>query len=396
MSERTAVLELRSVRGTGGGPEKTILMGAERRNRDRFDVTVCYIRDARDRVFGIDERAKHLDVDYLEAREQHSLDLRLWRALKAIVGERAIDIVHAHDYKTDVLAWLLGRRTGVTPLATAHGWTGHSPRERRVYYPLDKRVLARFPRVIAVSSEIARELVRTGSRPDRVTVILNGIDPAAFQPDASRRARTRQRFGFDDDAIVVGSVGRLETQKRFDLLIDAFAMIARDRPRLRLVIAGDGSLRGALEAQIGQRGLEAVCRLIGHQADVPAVYDAIDLFVQSSEYEGTPNVILEAMAMETPIVATDVGGTRELAADGEHAAIVPPHDTAALARAMAGVLDAPAAAEARVAAARRRVETDLSFDARTRRLEAIYDELAGARGAARDRRGGAPGRGPHA
>jgi glycosyltransferase involved in cell wall biosynthesis len=395
VSARTAILELRSVRGTGGGPEKTILMGAERRSRDRFDVTVCYIRDARDRVFGIDERAKHLDVDYLEARERHSLDLRLWRALKAIVGERAIDIVHAHDYKTDVLAWLLGRRTGVTPLATAHGWTGHSPRERRVYYPLDKRVLARFPRVIAVSSEIARELVRTGSRPDRLTVILNGIDPAAFRRDPSRRAAARERFGFDPDEIVVGSVGRLETQKRFDLLIDAFAMLAHDRPRLRLAIAGDGSLRDALEAQVRRLGLTATCRLLGHQADVPALYDAFDLFVQSSEYEGTPNVILEAMAMETPIVATDVGGTRELAADGEHALIVPPHETAALARAMAAAIDDPVAADARAVAARQRVETDLSFDARTRRLEAIYDALADVR-RARDHRAGARARGPHA
>jgi glycosyltransferase involved in cell wall biosynthesis len=379
MNARTAILELRSVWGTGGGPEKTILMGAERRDRDRFDVTVCYIRDVRDRIFGIGARAGHLDIDYLEARERHSFDARLWRALRDIIRERAIDIVHAHDYKTDVLAWLLGRRTGVTPLATAHGWTGHTTRERRVYYPVDKRVLARFPRVIAVSSEIARELVRTGSDPDRVTVILNGIDPMAFRRDPSRRPDARRRLGFGDDEIVVGSVGRLETQKRFDLLIDAFASIARARPRLRLAIAGDGSLREALDAQVGRLGLQATCHLLGHQTDIVALHEAFDLFVQSSEYEGTPNVVLEAMAMETPLVATDVGGTRELAADGEHALIVPPHDTAALVRAMTTVLDEPAAAHTRVAAARRRIETDLSFDMRTRRLETIYDALAGAR-----------------
>lgn len=374
---RLRVLELRSVRGTGGGPEKTILLGAAQRDRDRVDVVVCYLRDRRDDVFGLDRRAGALDVDYVEVLERHSLDWRVWPALRALVRDRRIDIVHAHDYKTDLLALLLARRAGVIPLSTAHGWTGQSWRERALYYPADKRLLARFPRVIAVSSDIAAELARHGVRRERTIVILNAIDPDLFRPDPAVRQATRAALGFGPDVVAIGAVGRLERQKRFDLLLDACAPLLAARPDLRLAIAGDGSLRGPLEAHAGALGMARQCLFLGHRDDVAALYDAFDLLVQSSEYEGTPNVVLEAMAMETPLVATDVGGTRELAVPGIHGLVVPPHDVAALRTAIEAAIADPASARARAAAARRRVETELSFATRTRRLEQVYEELGG-------------------
>jgi glycosyltransferase involved in cell wall biosynthesis len=383
MPKPIRVLELRSVRGTGGGPEKTILLGAERADRDRFAVTVCYIRDRRDEAFHPAERAARMAVDYVEIHERHSFDVRVWPALVRLTRDRSIDIVHAHEYKTDLLALLLARRTGAVPIATAHGWTGQSWRESRVYYPLDKRLLARFPRVVAVSSEIRRELERRGARADRITVILNAIDPQAFRRDASARAAVRASLGLPADAVAIGAVGRLERQKRFDLLLEAFAAAARTRPHLRLVIAGDGSLREELAATARGLGVSAACALLGHRDDVAALHQAFDLFVQSSEYEGTPNAVLEAMAMETPLVATDVGGTRELAIPGLHGLIVPPRDARALEAAVVAALDDPAAARARARAARDRIETELSFEARTRRLERVYDQLVAERGASR-------------
>jgi glycosyltransferase involved in cell wall biosynthesis len=375
-SNRLSILELRSVRGTGGGPEKTILLGTECTDRTRFAVTVCYLRDLRDPVFGIDERASQLNIDYVEVHERHSFDPGIWKPLASLVRDRRIDIVHSHDYKTDLLGLLLARRTGVIPLSTAHGWTGQSARERYLYYPAGKRLLARFPRVIAVSSDIKNELVRHGMREDRVTVILNGIDPDVFRRIDGRDAIVRRELGLDPTDVVIGAVGRLERQKRFDLLLEAFAPLARTRPTLRLVIVGDGSLRGELAARIAALGLRQSCTLLGHRLDIADLHHGFDLFAQASEYEGTPNAVLEAMAMSTPIVATDVGGTGELAAHDIHALLVRPQDVRGLQAAMQRVLDDGSGARLRVAAARRRVETELSFQARTRRLEQVYEELA--------------------
>lgn len=377
-SRPVRVLELRSVRGTGGGPEKTILLGAARADRTRVHVVVCYIRDERDTVFSLGERARTLGLEYVEVTERHSLDLSVLSKLAVVVREHRIDLVHAHEYKTDLLALLLARRTGIVPLATAHGWTGHSAREKFLYYPLDKWLLARYPRVVAVSSDIRNQLVRYGARPARVTVILNSIDPDAFQRDASRRGPVRDDLGLPQDAVVIGAVGRAEPQKRFDLLLEAMVPVFRAHARVRLVIAGDGSRLESLKILAARLGVADRCVFTGHRQDVADLHHAFDLFVQSSEYEGTPNAVLEAMALESPIVATDCGGTSELVADGVHGLIVPVHDVPALTMAIEGVLADPAAARGRALAARRRVETDLSFATRTSRLEDIYVELAHA------------------
>ena len=123
-------------------------------------------------------------------------------------------------------------------------------------------------------------------------------------------------------------------------------------------------------------GLGESCLLVGHRLDIADLHQAFDLFVQSSEYEGTPNAVLEAMAMTTPLVATDVGGTGELALDGVHGILVPPHDVGALRSAIERVTTDPEGARTRAVAARQRIETELSFQARTRRLERIYEQLA--------------------
>ncbi len=382
------VLELRSVWGTGGGPEKTILLSAAQTNRDLVEVTVSYIRDQRDRVFALDRRAAEIGVDYAEVSERHSFDPAIWSQLRRILRDRRIDIVHAHEYKTDFLAWLLHRRTGVIPLSTVHGWSGYSSRERLVYYPLDKRLLARFPCVIAVSSNIKRELVRCGAAPERVEVVLNAIDTSVFRNIPERHQAMRREIDLSDGDFVLGAVGRLEREKRFDLLIEAFAQLAATETAARLVLVGDGSLRGDLQSLATRLGVSTACRFLGHRHDIPDLYQAFDVLVQSSETEGTPNAVLEAMATETPLVATDVGGTRELARPGLDGLIVPKHDVAALRDAVASVLTDPAAARQRALSARNRAEGELSFLARTRHLENVYLRLVGDhRGATREAEG---------
>lgn len=369
------VLELRSVRGTGGGPEKTILLGAERTDPNEFAVTVCYLRDARDTRFAVGDRARRLSIDYVEVVERHSFDPGVWSDLRALVRERQIDIVHSHEYKTDFLALLLSKAENVIPLATVHGWTGHTRRDRFVYYPADKRLLRAFPFIIAVSGEIQSELIRKGVDPDRVRVVLNGIDHRAFRRDRSREQAARRQLGLSRHDIVIGSIGRLEPQKRFDLLIQACGAIQARKPNVRLLIAGDGSLREELRALAARVMPGDRCQFLGHRDDVVMLHHAFDLFVQSSRYEGTPNAVLEAMALETPVVATDAGGTIEIAAQGEHALIVPSGDVTALIRAIDQTLASRTPTEARVAAARRRVETALSFETRMTTVENIYRDL---------------------
>lgn len=375
MSRPVRVLELRSVRGTGGGPEKTILLGARMADPSQAQVTVCYLRDQRDEVFGIDRRADVAGVDYVEIPERHSFDPSVWPRLRQLIRDRRIDVVHAHDYKTDALAWLLATTSTVKALSTVHGWTGHSARERLCYYPADKKVLSRFPRLIAVSSEISRELARYGAKPSRVTTVLNGIDPTQFRRDRSQVAAARAALHLDPREIAIGAVGRLEPQKRFDLLLEAFAVIHQRRANTRLFIVGDGSERDRLAKQVRTLGLQTSCTLVGHTNDVRPSHHAFDLFVQSSDYEGTPNAVLEAMALETPVVATAAGGTAELVHDGVHGRVVPVGDIDRLINSIEASLTDTGSARTMADRARARVEGELSFASRVRRVEGIYQEM---------------------
>ena len=376
MTQPIRILELRSVRGTGGGPEKTILQGAARTDPRRFAVTVCYVRDVRDTVFGIDATASSLPVQYTELIERHSFDLSIWGSLRQLARDK--DIVHSHDYKTDLLAWLLSKSIGIPAMSTAHGWTGHSFRERRLYYPFGKRLLARFRRVIAVSSDIKRELIRYGASPPHITTVLNGIDHRQFRRDRSRERAVRSQLGIPADATVVGSIGRLEPQKRFDLLIDAVSRLRANNSRVMLLIAGDGSAKESLARQVSRLAMDDACRLLGHQSNIVDLHHAFDLYVQSSDYEGTPNAVLEAMALETPVVATDVGGTTELIRPGVDGIVVPPDDVEALTRSIAAALTNHTRRAEMADSARMRVETTLSFDTRMETVEAIYVELVAA------------------
>jgi glycosyltransferase involved in cell wall biosynthesis len=372
-------LELRSAEGAGGGPEKTILLGASCADPRRLAVTVCYLRPSRDESFDVDRRARELGLDFVEVRQTCRLDPALYPAVRRLIREREIDIVHAHDYKSNLLALLLARGEGVVPLSTAHGWTGRSRRERWLYYPVDKWLLRRFPRVIAVSTPIRAELLQAGLAPARVRTILNGIDHNTYRRDAASVRAARAELGLAPGEVAIGAVGRLSVQKRFDVLLQAFATLLHDYRPARLFVAGDGELRGWLAAKAGRLGVGTACRFLGHVRDVVRFHHGLDLFVQSSDYEGTPNVVLEAMAMETPIVATNVGGTGELMEDGVHGLLAAPGEPAALCERMRQVLADPEATARRTHLARARVETELSFRARTTAVEAIYEELVAQR-----------------
>lgn len=363
------ILELRSALGVGGGPEKTILQGAADADPDRFDVQVAYIRDLRDRDFDLDQRATSLGVELVQVSERNSFDPRVLPRLYRLIRKRNIQIVHAHDYKTDLLVLPLCRLCRVIPLSTAHGWAGQS-RKEQLYYRADKWILARYPLVIAVSEKIRSELLGKGAKPERVRVIRNGIDSEYFRVEPGIGRRLRRAEGIPDDATVIGAVGRLSPEKRFDLLIEIAARLG-----VFAVLVGEGGERAALERQARELGIADRVKLLGYRRDVRECHQIFDVYVQTSDTEGIPNAVLEAMALELPLVATAVGGTPELISDRIHGLLVPAGDVDALVGAVQYTLENRENTAGRVHKARVRVEQEFSFTQRMRHVEQIYNEL---------------------
>jgi glycosyltransferase involved in cell wall biosynthesis len=145
-------------------------------------------------------------------------------------------------------------------------------------------MLTRFPRLIVVSSQIKSVLVAKGPDARRVSVVLNGIDQHLHVRDSPLQAEVRRELSLEPGAQVIGSVGRIEPQKRFDLLIDAVAALVPKYPRLRLVIAGAGSQSESIRAYATARLPPGVCRLLGNRDDAIRLHHAFDCYVQSSVY----------------------------------------------------------------------------------------------------------------
>lgn len=339
------VLHLRASSGFGGPEQGLVRLGAALQAIGVTAKIIAYCRPQRDRP----------DVDWLaESARREGLPVESWtdraklswRDVRRLAGEitgGGHDLLVTHDHKSDVIGYLATRRARVPWLAVAHGYD-FSLRRNWLYRLIDLRLLRRAARVIAVSQSLGDELVAAGVPSRLLTIVRNGIDVEAFSEGAEERGRQwRSRAEHVRGPLVV-SVGRLDRQKGFEYLVRAAVAVTRALPRACFWIVGDGALRPRLAHQIRELGLDGAVRLLGHQRDVSGVMAAADLVVLSSLWEPLGNVLLEALAVGRPVVATRVGGVPEIVREGETGHLVAPGDPDALARAIVGVLADPGGA----------------------------------------------------
>ncbi len=208
-------------------------------------------------------------------------------------------------------------------------------------------------------------------------LLANGIDADKFRPRAD--ASEVRPHGFAADAVVIGTVGRIQDVKDHASLLEAFLLLRERLPqlrgRLRLAIVGDGPLLAALRARAAQAGVAELVWLPGARTDVADILRSLDVFAMSSIAEGTPGSALEAMASALPVVGTRVGGIPEVIADGVTGALVPPSDPAALAAALARYAADPALAASHGAAGRERVRRLYDMGAMVAAYQGLYDSL---------------------
>ena len=317
----------------------------------------------------------------------HALDVETWRvplnarlvspgAFVALV--RALQslrpgIVQSHGARSNVYTRLAARCAGVPiVLSTVHnslfdyevgGW-------RRSLYVLAERLTSPLAnRIVSVSQAIARDLVeRYRIDAARTVVVHNGIDAWAFRP-ARDRGAVRAELRVPAGRRVVVMAGRMTPQKGWDVLLEAAARLASVRDDIFWLLVGDGPLRPALTRRAGELGVRAC--FVGARADIADMLGCADVVVLASRSEGLPFTLLEAMALGKPVVATRVGGVPEVVEDGRSGRLVTREDPAALASAVAAVLDAPDAA-AMGAHGRARVESAFTLHAMVRGLERVY------------------------
>jgi glycosyltransferase involved in cell wall biosynthesis len=286
-------------------------------------------------------------------------------------------VVHSHGYKADLYTLLAAKWTRTPVLTTVHGWTSENARVR-LYEKLQSRLWRYFDKVVCVSESYRAVAERTGTPSRRLVVVHNVIRSAYRLEQAADQARAQARalLGLDGQQPVVAIVGRLGIEKDHRLFIDAAARLRGEFPDARFLIVGEGEQREALEQQVAQLGLQQQVQLLGHRNDVPALYPAFDLLAITSQREGLPNVLLEAMLHGVPAVATTVGGVPEVIEHGRNGWLIPPGGLDELATGIATLWRDPARRRQFAQAAVETVRQRFLFDGRMQRMMDLYQGAA--------------------
>lgn len=356
---------------SSGGAQSALLRLLKGLDRARFTPSVVCLYNG-DGVVAQQIRALGVSVTDLQMRGKQQLGAfgQLYRLLR----QARPAILHTWMFHANFPGRIVGRLAGVPIIITSRRNVeiGGANRDR-----LQRWTAGLDDQVIAVC-EVARqaEIERAGARPAKVVTIYNGLELAEFAqapPEACQAAR--QMLGIADDVLLLGSVGRMHRQKGFTYLLAALPAIKAQFPQVKLLLVGDGELRSALEAQTAQLNLQDSVIFTGTRTDVPTLLKALDLFVLPSLWEGLPNVILEAMAIGLPVVATAVGGTPELVVDGSTGCLAPPNNPAALAKAIGDLLANPTHRQQMGRAGRARVEQQFTIQRMVQATEDLYARL---------------------
>jgi glycosyltransferase involved in cell wall biosynthesis len=377
--EATVVLDARVVRGSGGGPDKTILNSPRYLSAAGYRMLCVYLHEPADPGFAhLRRKADQYGAPLESVADRGPLDPGVVLRLLNVCRRERPSIWHGHDYKTNALGLLLRRFWPMRLVSTLHGWVHHTARTP-LYYWIDRLCLPFYEKVVCVSEDLHRACRACGVPDDRCELLENGVDLDEY---ARRRsvAEAKRRLGLSPGRLLVGAAGRLSAEKGFDLLIRAVDRLLRDGLDAELILVGEGGERAALEALVGELGLGDRVRLLGYRPDLPVWFEAMDGFALSSLREGLPNVLLEAMALETPVVATRIAGVPRLVRHGENGLLVGPGSVDELAEALGRLLRDAGLRRRLARAGRRTVEEGYSFAARMDKLRALYDHLLGRDG----------------
>lgn len=310
---RKSVLHIVSSGGLYGA-ERVILNLSRELNSSAFKPILGVITHKREPLPKIATAAKNLGIQTIIIELISRFDFRsIFRLGKSLKKEN-ISIVHSHGYKATVLSFLPCFLQNVPLIVTCHLWFSKGDLKLRIYTETEALLMKYLPAVIGVSEDICKDIIKKGIKPNKVHVIHNGIDLHNYQKHSKEESsRLFQNLGIQDHDLVIGTIGRLSSQKAHCYLLKAMKKIVDNGGKnIKCVIAGDGKLKSILLKQCNNLNLQRTVFFLGYRKDIINIMERIDIFVLTSIDEGLPMVLLEAMALKKPIISTPVGAIKNV------------------------------------------------------------------------------------
>lgn len=369
------ILDTRVVKGSGGGPDKTIINSPAYLVPHGYRMLCAYMHAPDDAGYPkLQAKAAQKGVELISIPDHGPFDHKVISRTLALCRKENVTVWHGHDYKSNLLGLILHQMYQMRLVTTVHGWVEKTNRTP-LYYWIDRSTLRFYEKVICVSDDLYEMSRQAGVPKSRCVLLENGIDVTDFQRRQTVQ-NAKVKLGIDPNCFLIGAVGRLSGEKGFDLLIKSIdTLLSQGHPQLQLAIFGEGKEAENLQKQINELGRQDQIKLMGFQTDLRACYEAMDLFVLSSLREGLPNVVLEALAMEVPVVSTRIAGIPKLLTHDLNGYLLDAGSSEALTRAIGTVVSDKQRLVRYRQEGRRTVETRFNFATRMEKLRLLYDEL---------------------
>jgi glycosyltransferase involved in cell wall biosynthesis len=378
-----------------GGTERQATELLKRIDLDRFDVRLASLKSEGTLYAQIADRFPDAPVFRLTSFYNANA-CRQYLRLRDLLIREQIDLVHAHDFYSGMLGVIAGRLAGVRVLVSQR----HLRLSDRRIHEWGQRFINRAAYKVLVNSEAIKEhiLATSGVPEEKIVVVRNGLitseeeaagcnlngprQPTAAECLCSPREEICREFGLSSEAKLVGMVGRMEPVKGHRYFVEAAAQVAREHPNAHFLLVGDGQLQKDIRQQAANLGIADRLHLLGYRKDAARIVTAFDLSVLASLHEGLPNTVLEAMAAGVPVVATAVGGTKELITEGETGYLAPPADADTLAQRISWALAHEEERTRFAASARQAVRSNYGMSRMVSEMERLYDQLVAERAGA--------------
>lgn len=312
-------------------------------------------------------------------------DARTLMKLYRLMRRERPHVVHTHMAKAGFVGRVAAKLAGVPVIVhTFHGHVFHgyfSPRKTEVFLTMERACARMSNRIVTISPRLQQEIAAYGvTSPERISVIPLGFDLAKYAAVQRDSGAFHQALDLPAQATLIGAVGRLVPIKNISLLLRSLVIARRAEPNLHLVLVGDGEMRAALAAESKTLGLQDAVTFAGWQRDLPLVYADLAAVVISSDNEGTPASLIEAMASGCPVISTSVGGVPDIISDGETGRLVPPGSPEALAAALLALVREPEATQRMAAQARQFALSTFQGQRLINDVDRLYQQLLWERG----------------
>jgi len=361
------------------GGDAVILSLLQNLNKAKFNsILVCFLdRKIRELPLLL-KFAKDIGITVDVVYLKHYFDVIAIFRIRKLLKKYQVNILHCHEYKSDIYGFLATILSRVKKVTTVHGWLGIAKIKKniksKIYEYVDATIRRKFDRVIGVSRRLCDLLIKKGCSPNRVKLVYNGLDFERFKVSNSNDD-IRKELNLTRDVKIIGAVGRLSEEKGYKYLLEAAVQVIKVFPNTLFVIVGDGPLRDKLLKMASKLNIKNKVIFTGYRRNIIGYISAMDIFVSSSLWEGFGLSLIEAMILGKPVITTNVGIVPEFIENNRTGIVINTKNSIELAEAIKKLLSSEKQLREIAIAGKELVRNKFSAKEMTKKYEDIYIKL---------------------